>query len=202
MTRWSMDEYLGRNDNVALPSAKRMRSEQGERKYNAMLEARRQGGSSAHRLSLTASLAVLVVLIGVIGVGVQSNRAKIGRHDSIDHGERRQNGVVFGKTAKATVDLYEDFQCPLCLEFEQSGRADARSLMSRPSKAQAALPHALVPGLFVEREPVLDSRAANAAICASDVDVATLPEVPRRSCTARTARVRTDAAGRGHQRPH
>jgi len=49
ITRFSIDEFLARNDQVEMPSAKRMRSEQGQRKYNAMLEARRRGARERDR---------------------------------------------------------------------------------------------------------------------------------------------------------
>ena len=76
LTRWSVDEYLARNDFVAPPSAKRMRTGQGARKYNAMLEARRKAARE-RTLYLSASLSVLIVLISIVGIGVQANRAKI-----------------------------------------------------------------------------------------------------------------------------
>ena len=169
MTRWSVDEYLGRNDNVALPSAKRMRSKQGARKYNALLEARRKAARE-RTAYLTAALAVLVVLVAVIGVAVQSNRAKFQGDTIIDHGNV-QNGVAVGNSAKATVDLFEDFQCPACLAFEQSvGPTLAADIAG--GKIQARY-HMLA---FLDASSNgnnYSTRAANAAICASDIDVAT-----------------------------
>jgi len=169
MTRWSVDEYLARNDNVAAPSAKRMRSKQGARKYNALLEARKKAARE-RTLYLTAALGVLVVLVAVIGMAVQSNRAKIQGDTIIDHGNV-QNGVTVGNAAKATVDFFEDFQCPACLAFEQSvGPTIAADIAA--GKIQARY-HMLA---FLDASSNgnnYSTRAANAAICASDIDVAT-----------------------------
>jgi protein-disulfide isomerase len=149
-----VDEYLARNDNVAAPSAKRMRSKEGARKYNALLEARKKAARE-RTLYLTAALGVLVVLVAVIGMAVQSNRAKIQGDTIIDHGNV-QNGVTVGNAAKATVDFFEDFQCPACLAFEQSvGPTIAADIAA--GKIQARY-HMLA---FLD------------AICASDIDVAT-----------------------------
>ncbi len=50
------------------------------------------------------------------------------------------NGVVFGKKAAATVDVYEDFQCPHCLRLREGRRQATRR--RRPGEQGAgALPH-------------------------------------------------------------
>jgi protein-disulfide isomerase/uncharacterized membrane protein YphA (DoxX/SURF4 family) len=166
-TRLSIEEFLARNDHVEQPSAKRMRSEQGRRKYNALLEERRKAARE-RGLWLNGSLGVVVILIGLIGVGVQANRAKIQGSLSATNATVA-NGVVFGKPAAATVDVYEDFQCPHCLEFEQavSKTMDADV---RANKAQVRF-HTLS---FLDSSSSgnrYSSRAANAALCASDVSV-------------------------------
>ncbi len=167
MTRLSADEFMARNDHVETPSAKRMRSEQGRRKYNAMLEQRRAVARSRTRWT-NGSLAAVVVLVALIGLGVQSSRAKIegslaAKNASVG------NGVVFGKKAAATVDVYEDFQCPVCLEFEKSAGATLDADV-RANKAQVRY-HMI---------SILDdssggnrysSRAANAGYCASDISI-------------------------------
>ncbi len=169
MTRWSVDEYLARNDNVAMPSAKRMRSKDGARKYNALLEARKKAARE-RTTYLTAALGVLVVLVAFVGIAVQSNRAKIQGDAVLDHGSV-QNGIAVGNPAKVTVDLFEDFQCPACLAFEQSvGPTIAADIAA--GKIQARY-HMLA---FLDASSNgnnYSTRAANAAACASDVSVAT-----------------------------
>jgi protein-disulfide isomerase/uncharacterized membrane protein YphA (DoxX/SURF4 family) len=166
-TRVSVEEFLARHDHVEQPSAKRMRSDQGRRKYNAMLEERRKAARS-RSVWLNASLGVVIVLIGLIGLGVQSGRSKIQGSLTATHASVAQ-GVVFGKKAAATVDVYEDFQCPHCEDFEKAvGKtmdADVRA-----NRAQVRF-HPLA---FLDSSSNgnrYSSRAANAALCASDLSV-------------------------------
>ena len=168
MTRLSLDEYLARNDNVAAPSAKRMRSESGQRKYNAMLEARKQQARVRSRY-LGVSAAMLVILISVIGIGVQSNRAKITGATTATNASAT-NGVQLGKAgSKVTIDVYEDFQCPICREFQDSAGADIDALISSNS---ALVRFHMVSFLDASSSGNrYSSRAANAAFCASDNSV-------------------------------
>lgn len=166
-TRISIEEFLARNDYVAPPSAKRMRTEHGRRKYNAMLEARVKEARERTRY-LNASLAIVVVLVTVIGIGVQAGRAKIAGNLTAAHASV-SNGVVYGKKAAATVDVFEDFQCPVCQAFEQSvGTTLATDV--KANKAQVRY-HPLA---FLDASSNgnrYSSRAANAALCASDVSI-------------------------------
>ncbi|HET6877350.1 MAG TPA: MauE/DoxX family redox-associated membrane protein [Jatrophihabitans sp.] len=166
-TRLSLEEYIGRHDYVAPPSAKRMRNEAARRKYEAMIAARRSEARS-RALYINASLVGVVVLVSFIGIGVQAGRAKIegslfAQNATVD------NGVTFGKPAAATVDIYEDFQCPHCQDFEltvgKTVEADVRA-----NKAQVHY-HSLA---FLDASSNgnrYSSRAANAALCASDISV-------------------------------
>ncbi|WP_375493993.1 MauE/DoxX family redox-associated membrane protein [uncultured Jatrophihabitans sp.] len=166
-TRFSLDEYLARNDHVEPPSAKRMRTDQGRRKYNVMLEQRRKAARS-RTAWVTASLAALTVLIVLIGVGVQSGRSKIAGTLTAKNATVA-NGVVYGKKAAATIDLYEDFQCPVCEAYEASaGKTIAADV--KANKAQLRI-HMIA---FLDASSngnKYSTRAANAAMCASDVSV-------------------------------
>jgi len=166
-TRLSIEEYLGRNDYVAPPSAKRMRTDEGRRKYNAMLESRRKAARE-RALWLNGSIATVVVLVALIGIGVQSGRAKIDGALTATHASVK-NGVVFGKKAAATVDIYEDMQCPNCRNFEDAVGAQIDKDV-RANKAQVRF-HLMS---FLDSSSNgnrYSSRAANAALCASDLSV-------------------------------
>jgi protein-disulfide isomerase len=165
LTYLSIETYLARHDYVDPPSPKRMRTEAGSRKYTAQVEAKRKAARE-RALYINSSLAIVVVLIALIGVGVQAKRAKItGTIDTTN--ATAANGVTFGKPAAATVDIYEDFQCPNCLNFETATHttleADARA-----NKAQLRY-HTMS---FLDSSSNgnrYSSRAANAALCAADV---------------------------------
>jgi protein-disulfide isomerase/uncharacterized membrane protein YphA (DoxX/SURF4 family) len=166
-TRLSLEEFLARNDYVEPPSPKRMRSEGGQRKYNTMVETR-QKQARERTLYINAALGVIIVLVALIGAGVQSGRAKISGDVSATNASVA-NGVVFGKKAAATVDIYEDFQCPHCQVFEQSVGATLVA-DARANKAQLRY-HTLA---FLDANSNgnrYSSRAANAALCVSDVSV-------------------------------
>ena len=168
LTRLSVDEYLARNDFVPPPSAKRMRTGQGARKYNAMLEARRKAARE-RTLYLSAALSVLVVLIAIVGIGVQANRAKV-QGDLTAANATVADGVTIGKAAKVTVDFFEDFQCPTCNQFEQSVGTDVAAQIAA-GRIQAKY-HMMS---FLDASSngnKYSSRAANGALCASDVSVA------------------------------
>ncbi|MDP9168285.1 MAG: thioredoxin domain-containing protein, partial [Actinomycetota bacterium] len=117
VTRVGIESFLSRNDYVAPPSAKQLRKEGGQRKYNAAVEAKQRVARERARY-LNASLAIVVILVSLIGIGVQAGRAKVTVVSSATNASVT-NGVVYGKAAAATVDIYEDFQCPHCLQFEQ-----------------------------------------------------------------------------------
>lgn len=168
MTRLSVDEFLARNDYVETPSAKRLRSEQGRRKYNVMLEQRRKAARE-RALWLNGSLGAVIILVSLIGIGVQSNRAKIEGSLTASHATVA-NGVVFGKKAAATVDLYEDFQCPHCQEFEKTVGATVEADV-RANKAQVRFHPIAI--LDSSSNNNYSTRAANAALCASDISVDT-----------------------------
>jgi protein-disulfide isomerase len=144
-----------------------MRTEQGRRKYNAMLEQRRAAARSRERWT-AGSLAAVVLLVTLIGVGVQASRAKIAGN-LVATNASVSNGVVFGKKAAATVDIYEDFQCPICLNFEKTAGAYLDKA-ARADKAQLRF-HMISILDSSSNGNRYSSRAANAALCASDDSV-------------------------------
>lgn len=168
VTRFSVDEFLGRNDQVEMPSAKRMRTQQGQRKYNAMLEARRREAQIRTRY-VTLAFALVVALVSVIGIGVQANRAKISGDVSATNATV-SNGVTVGKAAPVTVDVFEDFQCPICLQFEQSTGPDIAAKI-KANQIQVRY-HTMAFLDSASNGNRYSSRAANAALCASDASVA------------------------------
>jgi protein-disulfide isomerase len=165
-TRVSLEAFLARHDYVEPPSAKRMRSEEGRRKYLAQLEQKRKNARE-RTLWVTGSLAVVVVLVTIIGIGIQANRAKI-QGSLVATNATVSNGVVFGKKAAATVDVYEDFQCPNCRNLEQAIGSTLDADV-RANRAQVRFHPIAI--LDDSSNNDYSTRAANAALCASDVSV-------------------------------
>lgn len=165
-TRLSIEEYLARNDHVLQPSAKRMRTPEARKRYEAQVAASRAKARSRARY-VDGSVLMVIVLVSIIGIGVQSGRAKI---DNVIPGQNATaaNGVVFGKKAAATVDIYEDFGCPNCFDFEQATRtvleADVRANLAQVRYH----PISFLDGSSLNE---YSTRAANAALCVSDVSV-------------------------------
>lgn len=166
-TYLSTDGFLARNDVVEPPSAKRLRTEPGRRKYEAQLAAQEARAASRARW-LVGSLTGVVILVVLIGIGVQSSRAKITGSLTATHASVA-SGVVFGKKAAATIDVYEDFQCPNCLSFEKSVGSTLDKDV-RANKAQVRY-HPIAILNRSSNGHRYSSRAANAALCASDISV-------------------------------
>ena len=165
LTQFSLEWFLSRNDYVEPPSAKRMRTAEGQRKYQAALAAREKEARE-RSLYVNSSLAIVVVLITVISIGVQAGRAKITGTTTATNANAT-NGVVWGKAAAATVDVYEDFQCPVCQEFESQVHTQLESDV-RANLAQVRF-HTMSFLDSASNGNRYSTRAANAALCASDV---------------------------------
>lgn len=168
LTMLSVDKYNTRNDDVEMPSAKRMRTPEGRRKYEAQVAARAKA-SRERTIYLNLAVVVVLAMVAFIGIGVQRNRAKIEGSLTATNASVK-NGIVNGTKAAATVDVYEDFQCPNCESFEAEVGptllADATANTAQVRYHPISILDASSSGNRYS------SRAANAAICASDISVA------------------------------
>jgi protein-disulfide isomerase/uncharacterized membrane protein YphA (DoxX/SURF4 family) len=164
LTRWSMEYYLWRQDYVAPPSAKRMRTPEGRRRYEAQL-AVKAAAAKSRSLYINSSIVIVVVLVSLIGIGVQANRARIANVTATAFANAT-TGVVWGKKAAAVVDIYEDFGCPVCEQFEQQTHTkleqQVRANLAQVRYHPIAILDASSPNQY-------SSRAANAALCASNI---------------------------------
>ncbi|MCW2497113.1 MauE/DoxX family redox-associated membrane protein [Jatrophihabitans sp.] len=166
VTYISIEQFMARNDVVVVPSAKRLRSEQGRRKYEAQL-AVVQTQARSRTMYVNGSLALITVLVVIIGIGVQSGRAKITGSLTATHATVA-NGVVYGKKAAATVEVYEDLGCPICEEFETSVHAQ----LDKDVVANLAQVRFHPISILDRNSPnQYSTRAANAVLCASDNSV-------------------------------
>ena len=163
VTRLSVEEYLARHDYVEVPSAKRMRQPEARRRYEARV-AEVQKTARSRNLYLTALIWSVVVLVSVIAIGVQSTRAKIGGVIEAPFANAT-DGVIYGKKAAATVEIYEDYACQECRAFAQS--VDHR-LQNDVRANLAEVRYHPIAVLDSESPNRYSTRAASAALCASD----------------------------------
>lgn len=158
--RWSLDERLASGPApVATPVGKGKKREVAER---LVAERARQHAAAQRRTRQLSSLGAVGVLLvaALLGTVVQGQRNKEVQPLVAPPGATSSGGIRVGATgAPVTVDLYEDFQCPICKEFEQTAGPTVRRLVA--SGRVAVLYHPLS---FLGPESV---RAANAAAAAA-----------------------------------
>lgn len=121
--------------------------------------SKKQGGDKVTRY-IVIGMVIFIVAIGVIFSFVSSS-SKAAPYPSIVS-KSDGYGVVFNGDLKGvpTVDLWEDFQCPICARFEETNGAYMQKLVT-DKKAKIVF-HLLS---FIGPESIL---AANAAACAAD----------------------------------
>jgi protein-disulfide isomerase/uncharacterized membrane protein YphA (DoxX/SURF4 family) len=168
ITMLSIDRLVVRGEqDVAPPSAKRMRRDpRATQRYQAVRAARHKEIVSQQRY-ITLTVAIVVVLTCIIGISVQKTRAQVQGSLAATNASVK-NGVTVGKsTAPVVLDVYEDFQCPVCLEFEQAAGKDLAKLIDDGTVRLNYHMLSFLDGSSNGNR--YSSRSANAAICASDV---------------------------------
>jgi protein-disulfide isomerase len=124
-------------------------------------------------MMVRGGLAALVVLV-VVGVGlavIVTHKTKVDTTAARPVGVTSTDGYPTGSATKPVVDLYEDFQCPICQAYESNIGTDIEALATS-GKARVVY-HSLTfldSGNVGKAADVLKSstRAANAAACAQD----------------------------------
>jgi protein-disulfide isomerase len=134
----------------------------------------KRGGGGANRI-VVATVVVVLVIAAVVLAAVLGNRSNTksstaGGSSLPKHVPAMGAGVVVNPDAPAsapTLDLYEDFQCPVCGQFEKLFGAQVTQLADQ-GKVKLVV-HVLT---FLDDNLRNDSstRSANAAMCASDAD--------------------------------
>jgi protein-disulfide isomerase/uncharacterized membrane protein YphA (DoxX/SURF4 family) len=166
LTRLSLDGFIISTEAVPGLSTKQAKSEKNVRRYRAAMAAAEVELKHKQRY-VAAGTAVAVVLVTLIAIGVQDNRAKISPTADTANATAT-NGVQVGNgQAPVSVDLYEDLQCPICNNLEQSGLTtdlDAK-IKATSIKVNYHVMSFLDSSSNGNR---YSSRAANAAYCAAD----------------------------------
>ncbi|MCW2765353.1 MAG: disulfide bond formation protein DsbA [Nocardioides sp.] len=138
-----------------------------ERAAAAILEQRRR--ERLRQVWIIGGVVVAVLAIVVIGVLIQSNRDTTGTPlaaTAVPAGVTDTYGVVIGDAnAPTTVEVYEDFQCPICREFEQATRDKLRAAVAA---GRIKIDYRMVSFLDSSSTTNYSSRALNAAAVVLD----------------------------------
>jgi protein-disulfide isomerase len=134
-----------------------------ERAQALMKEQQRK--ERMRNLLVVGAVVVAVLLIGVTMFVISSNKDTTGQAVSSSGTPQNLSGtynvVVGDPSAPTTIKVYEDFQCPICSEFE---KATGTKLQQAVADGKAKIDYHMVS--FLDRASTTDysSRALNAAM--------------------------------------
>jgi protein-disulfide isomerase/uncharacterized membrane protein YphA (DoxX/SURF4 family) len=164
VTKYAVDDFVragGRTDPTTARVGPR-RTKEAQRRLTALREQRRREGQR-RLIALSAVAAVVLIGVGFIGIGIQSHRASTSGTLSAP-AYANDDGVLVGKpNAKVTVDLYEDYICPICGEFEKT---DGKAITQLANAGTANFRYHSMDFLDANSSPAgYSTRAAAAAAC-------------------------------------
>ncbi len=123
-----------------------------------MATLKKNGGEKGTK-ALVIGMVVFVVLVGVVfSITTKISAAKVNIPSSVSKADGY--GIVFNAAKKPVIDIWEDFQCPICQRFEAINNSYLNSVV-REGKAKVVF-HTMS---FIGPESVL---AAAAGACAAD----------------------------------
>jgi protein-disulfide isomerase len=170
VTKYAADDWIragGKTDPTTARVGPR-RTKEAQRRLAALQEQRRKEGRR-RLVAVSATAAVVLIAVGFIGIGVQSHRASTGSGSTTAApAYANDDGILFGNPkAKVTVDLYEDFICPVCGEFE---KADAKGIEQIAKDGTANFRYHSLGFLDANSSPAgYSTRAASAAAAMPNV---------------------------------
>lgn len=145
-------------------SKKNREESRAERAAAALIAQQRR--ERRRNLLVVAAVAAVLVVVVVVGVVVQSRRDTAGAAATTPNGVTGGYSVVVGKaSAPRTLTVYEDFQCPICREFESQTGTKLRAAVAA---GKVRIDYRMV--AFLDRASSTDysSRALNAAAVVLD----------------------------------
>jgi len=165
VTKYAVDNWVrsgGKTDPVTARVGPR-RTKEAQRRL-AELERQRHREGRQRLVMMSAFAAVVLIGIGFIGIGVQSHRANTGSASAAAPSYASDDGVLYGSPkAKVTVDLYEDYICPICGDFEKS---DGATITALAKAGTANFRYHSLGFLDANSSPAgYSTRAAGAAAC-------------------------------------
>lgn len=166
LTRFSVDRAIIASELVPELTPKQRKSEKNVRRYRAAVAAAETELRYKQRYIAAGTLVVLL-LVTFIGAGVQSGRAKIDSDTDTTNASAATGVRVGNQQAPVLVDVYEDFQCPICNELEQSGLGTDLAAKIKATNIKVNY-HVMSFLDSLSNGNKYSSRAANAGYCASD----------------------------------
>ncbi|MEO6702906.1 MAG: MauE/DoxX family redox-associated membrane protein [Jatrophihabitantaceae bacterium] len=166
MTKLSTDAWIIASERVPGLTGKAAKSEKNQRRYRAAMVAAEVELKHKQRY-IAAGTSIVVVLVTFIAIGVQNNRAKIAPTAETANATSASGVKVGNQQAPVLVEVYEDFQCPICDNLEQSGLAKDFDAKIKATTIKVNY-HVMS---FLDGSSngnKYSSRAANAGYCAAD----------------------------------
>jgi len=168
ITKYAADDVVRSGWHVD-PTTQRVgprRTKEAQRRLAALQEQRRREATK-RVIAASASVAVVLLAVGFIGIGVQANRVGNGSGPVAAPSIATGGGILIGNPkAKTTVDLYEDFLCPVCKEFESG---DSATIAQAVKDGTANFRYHPIAILDNSTSPTgYSTRAAAAAACMPD----------------------------------
>jgi protein-disulfide isomerase len=170
VSRYSVDDALSRTAGPVPDPASRRTATARARAEQLLAERRSQ--ARRRNVVVTAACAAALVVLAGIGIPVQAARNHPGQSVTAAGytgpvSAAGSGGIVIGyPDAPVTVDLYEDFMCPVCGLFESRSSAQ---LLTLATDHKAKLAYHLLNFLDrLSQGTGYSTRAANAAACAAD----------------------------------
>jgi len=166
LTRFSVDRAIIASEMVPELTPKQRKSEKNVRRYRAAVAAAETELRYKQRY-VAAGTVVVLLLVTLIGAGVQSGRASISSDVDTTNASAATGVRVGNQQAPVLVDVYEDFQCPICNDLEQSGLAT--DLAAKVKATNIRVNYHVMSFLdSLSNGNKYSSRAANAGYCAAD----------------------------------
>jgi protein-disulfide isomerase/uncharacterized membrane protein YphA (DoxX/SURF4 family) len=166
LTKLSVDGWIISTEAVPVLTGKQAKSEKNQRRYRAAMAAAEVELRHKQRY-VAAGTAAVVVLVSLIAFGVQGNRAKIPASADTANATSASGVKVGNQQAPVLVDLYEDFQCPVCNNLEQGGLTKDFDAKIKATTIKVNY-HVMSFLDSASNGNKYSSRAANAGYCAAD----------------------------------
>lgn len=119
----------------------------------------------ARRMWVSIAVVAVLVIAGFIGFGVYESQ-RSSSYATPAHATASHDGLVVGSGPK-TVEVYQDFMCPVCNQFEQQAGTALNQMVA--DKKIKLVYHPLA---FLDRNSTTEysTRSANAFACAANDD--------------------------------